>query len=144
MAYKLTQAHLDIINENLPPIFVALKDRYPSTVFNAAHHWGKAKFPQGYVPKEIEIYYQESAIRPAIYWQNGQLEDVWIDEDIPANPDVMLVMVDNIWTYIRVQQQVILDRTAGIQFPPELSQHELMLRFLMRQISAGKVRHIQG
>ncbi len=143
MAYKLKQFHLDIINENLPPQYAGLKDRYPSTVFNAAHHWNKPKFPRGYVPERISIYYHESAIRPGIYWENGRLEDFWIDEEIRVNPDVMLVQVDCIWTYIRIQQQVILDRTEGIQFPPELSQHELMLRFLMRQISAGKFRHVQ-
>jgi len=142
MAYQLKKFHLDIINENLPPQFAALKDRYPSTIFNAADHWNKPKFPRGYVPERIAIYYQESAIRPAIYWENGRLEDIWIDEDIPVNPDVMVVRVDCIWTYIRIQQQVILDRTEGIQFPPELSQHELMLRFLMRQISAGKFRNV--
>ncbi len=142
MAYKLSQARIDLINEKLPPRFAALKDRYPSTVFNAAHHWDKPKFPQGYVPTEISIYYQEMAIRPAIYWEKGRLEDVWIDEDVPVDPDVMVVKVDCIWTYIRIQQQVILDRTEGIQFPPELNQHELMLRFLMRQISAGKFRNV--
>lgn len=143
MPYKLRKFHLDFINKNLPPQFAALKDRYPSTVFNAAHHWDKPRFPQGYVPQRISIYYQESAIRPAIYWENGRLEDVWIDEDISPHPDCMSVMVDCIWTYIRIQHHVLLDRTEGIQFPPELSQHELMLRHLMRQFSAGNIQRIE-
>jgi len=143
MPYKLTEFHLKIINENLPPQFAALKDRYPSTVFNAAHHWNKPRFPHGYVPNDIAIYYQESAIRPAIYWEKGRLEDIWIDEDLPPHPDCMSVMVDCIWTYIRIQHHVLLDRTEGIQFPPELSQHELMLRHLMRQFSAGNIQRIQ-
>lgn len=142
MPYKLRKFHLDYINENLPPQFAALKDQYPSTVFNAAHHWNKPRFPNGYVPQRIAIYYQESAIRPAIYWENGRLEDVWIDADISPHPDCMSVMVDCIWTYIRIQHHVLLDRTEGIQFPPELSQHELMLRHLMRQISAGNIQRI--
>lgn len=143
MAYKLIQYHLDIINKYLPPQFAALKNQYPSTIFNAADHWDRPKFPQGYVPKQISIYYEESAIRPAISWDNGRLEDVWVEE-IPVDPDVTAVWVDGIWTYIRVRQQVILDRTEGVQFPPELSHHEIMLRRIIQQLRSGNFREFQG
>ncbi len=142
MAYPLTPYHLKIINENLPPRFAALKDRYPSTIFNAADHWNKPKFPSGYVPKQIEIYYKESARRTAICWENDQLESVQIEE-IPVDPDVTSVMVDNIWTYICIRGQVILDRTEGIQFPPVLTNHELMLRQLIYSISSGNFREFK-
>lgn len=143
MAYQLIQYHLDIINQNLPPQFAALKDQYPSTIFNAADHWDKPKFPQGYVPTEIEIYYQDSAIGPAISWQNGKLRYVTIEE-IPVNPDVTAVMVDNIWTYIGVRHHVILDRTEGVQFPPELTHQELMLRQIIHSMTSGNFREFQG
>lgn len=143
MAYKLIQYHLDIINKNLPPQFAALKDRYPSTIFNAADHWDKPKFPTGYVPKRISIYYQESAPSSAIAWENGRLAKLWIEE-IPVHPDVTQVMVDNIWTYICVQGQVILDRTEGVQFPPELTQHELMLRRIIHSMSSGNFKEFNG
>jgi len=143
MAYRLTQAHLDIINQNLPPQFAALKDQYPSTIFNAADHWDKPKFPQGYVPKRLSIYYEESAKRPAISWQYGKLRYVTVEE-IPVDPDVTQVMVDCIWTYIRVRHHVILDRTEGVQFPPELSHQELMLRQIIQQIRSGNFREFQG
>lgn len=144
MAYKLTQFHLDIIEQNLPPRFAALKDRYPSTIFNAADHWHKRKFPSGYVPKHIAIYYQESAPSSAISWYQGQMELNVKIEEIPEDPDVTQVWVDSIWTYICVKGQVILDRTSGIQFPPELMNHELMLRKLVRKIAAGNFKEFPG
>lgn len=143
MAYKLTQYHLDIINKNLPPQFAALKDRYPSTVFNAADSWSQPKFPQGYTPKEVVIYYREFAPEAAIRWENGQLTKVLIEE-IPVAPDVTQVRVDRIWVYIQIGKQTILDRTAGIQFPPELTHHELMLRKLVRAMSSGNYKESQG
>lgn len=142
MAYKLTQFHLDIIDQNLPPRFAALKDCYPSTIFNAADHWHEPKFPQGYVPKHIAIYYQESAPSYAVAWYQGQLEVKL--EEIPEDPDVTQVVVDSIWTYICVRGQVILDKTEGIQFPPALVNHELMLSQIMRQISSGNFRELKG
>ena len=143
MAYKLTQYHLDIINKNLPPQFAALKDRYPSTVFNAADNRSKPKFPPGYLPKHIAIYYGESAQSSAIRWEEGRLTKVLIEE-IPVAPDVTQVKVDWTWTYIRIGQQTILDRTEGIKFPPELTQHELMLRKLIHAMSSGNYKEFQG
>lgn len=143
MAYPLSQYHLDLISKNLPPQFAALKDQYPCTVFNAADHWDKPKFPQGYIPTQIAIYYQEAAITPAISWDNGHLRKVLIEE-IPIDPDVTQVMVDNIWVYIRIQQQVFLDRTEGIQFPKELTHHELMLKKLVHSMSTGNYKEFTG
>ena len=143
MAYKLNQYQIDLIDEKLPPQFAALKYRYPSTVFNAAHQWDKPKFPQGYAPKRIAIYYQESAPTSAITWENGRLRKVLVEE-IPVSPDVTQVMVDNIWTYICIGQQVLLDKTEGIKFPPELTHHELMLKKLVHAMSSGNYRDFQG
>lgn len=142
MAYELDQKQIDLIDEKLPPKFAALKSRYPSTIFNAADHWSYPKFPQGYVPQYISIYYQESAPCSAIYWRNGQLEKVDIEE-IPIDPDVIQVMVDGSWAYIQVQGMKILDRTEGIQFPPELTQHELMLRRIIHSISSGNYKDLE-
>ena len=141
MTYELKQNQIDLINDKLPPQFAALMSRYPSTIFNAALYWSKPKFPQGYVPKRIAIYYQESAPASSIVWSNGQLEKVEI-EQIPIDPDVTQVLVDNVWTYIQVQDKVIIDRTEGVQFPPELTQHELMLRRLIHSISSGNYKDL--
>ena len=141
MAYKLSPKMIDFINDTLPPQFAALMSRYPSTIFNAANHYDKPKFPQGYVPKRIAIYYQESAPTASILWMNGQLDKVEI-EQIPVDPDVIQVMIEGTWGYIQVQGKVILDRTEGVQFPPELTQHELMLRKLIHSISSGNYRDL--
>lgn len=141
MTYELKQNQIDLINDRLPPQFAVLMSRYPSTIFNAAHHWDKPKFPQGYVPQRIAIYYQESAPAASIVWRNGQLEKVEI-EQIPINPDVIQVMIEGTWGYIQVQGKVILDRTEGVQFPPELTQHELMLRRLIHSISSGNYKDL--
>ena len=141
MAYNLNQYQIDLINNNLPPRFAVLMSRYPSTIFNAAHHWDNPKFPQGYVPKRIAIYYQESAPAASILWRNGHLERVEIEE-IPIDPDVIQVMIEDTWGYIQVQGKVILDRTEGVQFPPELTQHELMLRRLIHSISSGNYKDL--
>lgn len=138
MAYKLTRFHLDIIEQNLPPRFAALKDRYPSTIFNAADHWHKPKFPPGYLPQHIAIYYHESVPWCGISWYREHNEVEITLEEIPDDPDVTMMVVDTIWTYICVRGQVVLDRTHGIQFPPELINHELMLRQLMRKIASGQ------
>jgi hypothetical protein len=143
MADKLSQYQINLINEKLPPQFAALKYRYPVSIFNAAHHWDKPRFSEGYIPKAIAIYYDESPSAPSISWENGKLRRFQIEE-IPIDPDITLVMVDDIWTYIRVQGKVILDRTEGVQFPPELTQHELMLRQLVRSISSGNYKEFQG
>lgn len=142
MAYKLNQKQIDLIDEKLPPQFAVLKSRYPSTIFNAAIQWSSPKFPQGYVPKYIGIYYQESAPSASVSWRNGQLDYVRIEE-IPIDPDVTQVMVDGSWAYIQVQNKVILDRTEGVQFPPELTQHELMLRRLIHSISSGNYKDLE-
>lgn len=139
MAYKLNQYQIDLINKKLPSESAALKYRYPVAIFNAAHHWDRPRFPQGYVPKAIAIYYDESTNPPSILWENGKLRRVQIEE-IPIDPDVTILRVEFTWTYIRVQGKVILDRTEGIQFPPELTQHELMLRRLVRSISSGNYK----
>jgi hypothetical protein len=139
MAYKLNQYQIDLINEKLPPQFAALKYRYPVSIFNAAHHWDKPKYPQGYVPKRIAIYYDELPSSPSISWSDGKLNYVRIEE-IPIDPDVTQVEVDDIWTYIRVQGQVVLDRTEGIQFPPELTQQELMLSRILHSMSSGNFK----
>jgi|GEM_PF-1180755 len=141
MAYKLDQRQIDLIDEKLPPQFAALKSRYPSTIFNAANNWSKPKFPQGYIPKHIAIYYQESAPSASISWRNGQLDRVEI-EQIPIDPDVTQVVVDGSWAYIQIKEKIILDRTEGVQFPPELTQHELMLRRLVRSISSGNYKDL--
>ena len=143
MTYKLNQYQIDLINEKLPPQFAALKYRYPATIYNAANHMDKPKFPQGYIPKNIAIYYEESSNGPLISWQNGQQLRVNIEE-IPVNPDLTLVLVDNIWTYIQVQGKVILDRTIGIQFPLELTQHELMLKKLVHAMSSGNYKEFKS
>lgn len=143
MAYKLNQYQIDLIDEKLPPQFAVLKNRYPSTVYNAADHWDKPRFPEEYIPNRIAIYYQESAPSSAITWENGRLKKVVVEE-IPVSPDVTQVMVDNTWIYICIQQQVLLDRTKGIKFPPELTQHELMLKKLVHAMSLGNYKEFQG
>lgn len=138
---KLSQYKINLINEKLPPKFAALMHRYPDSIFNAADHWDKPNFPHGYVPTYISIYYDEVSPGPSIFWHEGNIRYVKI-EDVPINPDVILVDVDNLWVYIRVQGQVILDRTEGIQFPPELTQQELMLKRIMRSIASGNSKDI--
>ena len=64
-------------------------------------------------------------------------------EDIPVAPDVTQVKLDNIWVYIQIGQHIILDRTVGIQFPPELTQHELMLKKLVHAMSSGNYKEFQ-
>ena len=143
MAYKLNQSQIDLINEKLPPQFAALKYSYPVSIYNAASYWDKPKFPQGYVPQNISIYYDESPNSPAIAWRNGRLERVRIEE-IPIDPEVILTRVEALWVYIQVRGKIILDKTDGIQFPPELTQHELMLRKLVHAMSSGKYEESQG
>ena len=143
MAYKLNQYQIDLINEKLPPQFAALKYRYPVSIFNAADHWDSPKFSSGYVPKRIAIYYDESSSSPSIVWSHGNLDRVRIEE-IPITPDVTQLMVDYVWTYICVGGKVILDRTEGIKFPPELTQQELMLRQIMHSIATGNYQEFQG
>ena len=117
MAYKLNQYQIELINKKLPPQFAALKYSYPVSIYNAASYWDKPKFPQGYVPQNISIYYDESPNSPAIAWRNGRLERVRIEE-IPIDPEVILTRVEALWVYIQVRGKIILDKTDGIQFPP--------------------------
>ena len=136
MPKELSQYRINLINEKLPPKFAALMYRYPVSIFNAADHWDKPNFPHGHIPTYISIYYDEVSPGPSISWHKGKIRYVKI-EDVPIDPDVTLVMADYVWVYIRVQGQVILDRTEGIQFPPELTQQELMLRRIIRSIASG-------
>ena len=142
MAYPLNQYQIDLINKKLPAEFAALKYRYPVSIYNAASHWDKQKFHLGYVPKRIAIYYDESSDGPSVSWWRGEPMRVQTEE-IPIKPDVIQVDVDYIWTYIQVQGKVILDRTQGIEFPPELTQPELMLRKLIHSISSGNYKEFK-
>ncbi len=131
MPYKLSLARIEYINNTLPPQFAALKDKYPQTISNLAEYWSLPPYPPGYIPEDIDIYYEDdNFIDSAIAIENGHLKSVLL-EDSATDPSLIYMAIENDPAYVQIEGKVIFNRLGGAVLPPVAINLELMLHSIL-------------
>lgn len=124
MNNSLTPNQIAFIDSTLPPLFAALKSKYPYTILNAADFWNEPPFPKSYIPHELEIYYGEGDTSdaadscPDLLIEDGVLQPMKLKhlvEVVP--PDVCQILADGQWAYIEVEGVVLLNRLEDLVLP---------------------------
>lgn len=133
MTYELSPAQIEEINSKLPTQFATLKDKYPSAIYNAAEAWDLSPYPEGYVPKTIEVYYEDDANGPAMSIDNGKLTYIELEDPV-ANPVMILMEIDAHPAYIQLEGRVILNRIGGALLPAVAVNAEVLLQSVLNGI----------
>jgi len=122
MIYQLSDAQIREIEHKLPPEIAALKEQHPIAISLVADYYDAPPFPQGYVPKLIEVYFDELADGPGIIYR--QEKGLVFDFDFyQPNCSAFFMDVDHQVAYVRLGSLVLLNRVEGIvlpDIPPEL------------------------
>ena len=116
--YKLSDIELQEIATKMPPDIVALSNKYPIEVLNAAEFLETPPLPDNYTPKIVEIYYANTE-SPGVFIKEGKLENYVIREP-DKDRNLIAVMLDYEWTYIQIEGKVILNRLGGVILPDVL------------------------
>ncbi len=89
--------------------------QYPNATLNAEDSINLPPFPNGYRPKEIEVYFGDSSDDSAYHYRNGK----WFDISLKNITDesVVQILVDDSWAYIQAGNEVLLDRLGGAVLP---------------------------
>jgi len=101
--------------KKLPPEVIMWASKYPIEIINVAESLDDDTLPHGYVPKMVEVYYDIKAA-PSIFVHNGVLEDFDIESARKQQQSISM-MVDNIWVYIEVEGNIVLNKLGGIVLP---------------------------
>ncbi|MBE9035194.1 hypothetical protein [aff. Roholtiella sp. LEGE 12411] len=96
---------------------------YPSATINAEDFKNHPPLPEGYQPKEIEIYYGENAPDSVYHWKDGKW--IRVNYDNMESEDVIQILVDDQWVFIQAGGQVLLDRVGEIELPPIPNKQEM-------------------
>jgi hypothetical protein len=135
MPYELEPAEIEEINSKLPPQFAALKDKYPQTISNIATHWELPPYPPGYIPEDIDIYYEDdNFIDSAIAIENGHLTSVLLEDSV-TDPSLIYMAIENDPAYVQIEGKVIFNRLGGAVLPKVAINLEFMLRSILNGIS---------
>ena len=127
---QLTPYEEQLIEKNLPPHLAALKTKYPNAVSNAASAQELPALPVGYDPGTIDIYYGDEGNYdglPSISFERGKLNLLHLTEKSQNNP-VMQIEMDGEWTYIEIENQILLDRMGDVQLPEVEITEETILK----------------
>lgn len=115
--YQFTEYELQQLAK-LPAGIAALAEKYPVDIVSAAEYWDMPPLPEGYVPDNIEIYYDDH-YQPYLSIECGKLTSFQLRE--PGNePTTVVVMLDHNWAYAQIEGRVILDRLGGVVLPDVL------------------------
>lgn len=135
MTYELEPAQIEEINSKLPPQFIALKDKYPQTIFNIARYWDLPAYTSGYIPEYIDIFYEDdNFIDPAITIKNENLTCVELEDPV-VDPKLIYMAIEDDPAYVQVEGRVIFNRLGGTVLPEVLIDVEVMLRAILNGIS---------
>lgn len=135
MVYELSPTQLEEISRKLPPQFASLKDKYPSTIYNAAEAWNLSPYPEGYVPKTIEVYYEDETNKPAMFIDNGLLTYIEIEDPV-ADPTMIMMEIDAHPAYIQIKGRIILNRIGGAVLPAVAVSAEALLKSVLNGLPA--------
>jgi hypothetical protein len=99
----------------LSPDIAALVDKYPREMMNVIYAWEERPFPEGYIPKRIDIYYAlPGEVNVRI------LDGVLTKYNVPefeGNPHYVSVFFDEKIAYIEIEGQEVLNKLGGATLP---------------------------
>jgi hypothetical protein len=100
--------------------------QYPNATLNAEDSINVPPFPNGYRPKEIEVYLGDSCSDSAYHYRDGK----WFDISLKNITDesVVQILIDDQWAYIQAGNEVLLDRLGGAVLPEVPNQEFLVSR----------------
>lgn len=136
MAYELEPTQIAEIDSKLPPQFAALKDKYPLTICNVAEFWELPPYPTGYVPKYIDIYYDDDdSSQAAVKIKDGMLCYIEIEDPV-TDPALVYLTIEDDPAYVQIEGRVIFNRLGGALLPDVLLNPEVLLKSILGGISA--------
>lgn len=105
-------------------------NQYPNATLNAEEFINIPPFPNGYQPKEIEVYLGDSSEDSVYHYRNGE----WFDMNLENITDesVVQILIDDCWAFIQVGNEVLLDRMAGVRLPKLPNQEFFLSRISHR------------
>jgi hypothetical protein len=100
--------------------------QYPNAKLNAEDSINLTPFPNGYRPREVEVYLGDSSEDSVYHYRNGR----WFDISLQNITDesVVQILVDNRWAYIQAENKVLLDKLGGVVLPEVPNQEFLVSR----------------
>ena len=98
--------------------------QYENATVNANDGINYAPYPEGYKPKEVEIYYGDAPSDSTYHYRNGK----WFDINLENMEDesVVQILIDAQWAYIQTGDKVLLDRIGGCELPEIPSKDEMV------------------
>ncbi len=136
MTYELEPAQIAEIDSKLPPQFAALKDKYPLTICNVAECWDLPPHPTGYVPKYIDIYYDDDdSSQAAVKIKDGMLSYIELEDPV-TDPALIYLTIEDQAAYVQIEGRVIFNRLGGALLPDVLLNPEVLLKSILGGISA--------
>lgn len=100
--------------------------QYPNATINAQDSINIPPFPNGYRPKEIEVYLGDSSEDSTYHYRNGKWFDISLENT--TDESVVQILVDDLWAYIQAGNEVLLDRLGGAVLPEIPNQEFLVSR----------------
>lgn len=107
--------------------------QYKNATYNANDGMNYAPYPEGYKPKEIEIFYGDAVASSTYYYRDGK----WVDINLENMEDesVVQILIDDRWAYIQAGDKVLLDRVGGAELP-EIPSKDEMVTHLTRTLQS--------
>ena len=88
---------------------------YPNATLNAEEFINAPPLPNGYQPKEIEVYLGDSSDDSVYHYRDGK----WfaINGANITDESVVQILIDDRWAFIQAGNEVLLNRMGGIMLP---------------------------
>lgn len=114
MAYKLAPIQLEEI-ARLPMWIQQYKDKYPVSISNIAMDYYVPILPFGYVPEDIDIYYEDDSGIADLSITRGKIEIFNINR--PSNPNVIRIFIEGQCAYVEIEGKVLFNRLGAVKLP---------------------------
>ena len=107
--------------------------QYLDSINSAEEYRNVPPFPEGFKPKEIEVFFGNSPIDSTYHYRNCEWFDINLENS--GEEPVTQILVDNQWAFIQVEDKVLLDRMGGIELP-EIPNKEYFVSRISQKLTA--------
>lgn len=107
--------------------------QYLDSINSAEEYRNVPPFPEGYEPKEIEVFFGNSPSDSTYHYRNCEWFDINLENS--GEEPVTQILVDNQWAFIQVEDKVLLDRMGGIKLP-EIPNKEYFVSRISKKLTA--------